>query len=82
MNATELTPDSLKLFRYIAGEAKHWDHTPPLEGMYAMSPADKGNFTDLKKKGLLDVEEVDTDRHLVIFSDAGVTLAASLGIEI
>jgi hypothetical protein len=82
MTDTDLTPASLDLFRYIAGQAKHWDNMPPLEGMRPMSPADKGNLTDLKKRGLLKVREVDTDQHLVFFTDAGESLAKSLGIEI
>jgi hypothetical protein len=31
--SAELSPTTLTLFLYVAGEAKHWDGTPPIEAL-------------------------------------------------
>jgi hypothetical protein len=79
---SKLTELSLSLFLEIAGGAKHWDGTPPLEGMRPLSRADSGNLTDLKKHKLLFVEEVDPDHHQVHFTRLGRELAAAHGITL
>lgn len=79
---SQLTELSLSLFLEIAGEAKHWDGTPPLEGLRPLTRADNGNLSDLKKHDLLRVEEVDPDNHQVHFTRQGRELAAAHGIEL
>lgn len=80
--AVNLEPFTLKLFLQIAGEARHWDGTPPIEGLSSFSREDKGRFMQLKKLGLLVVHEVDHDNHQIHFSRAGASLAAEHGIKL
>ena len=77
-----LEPKTLELFLYIAGEAQHWDWTPPIEGLMPFSNEDKGRFMQLKKHDLLFVFESDTDNHQINFTDAGIELAKRHGIVI
>ncbi|WP_213740411.1 hypothetical protein [Bradyrhizobium sp. dw_411] len=80
--SAELSPTTLKLFLYVAGEAKHWDGTPPIEGLIPFSHEDKGRFTHLKKLGLLFVDEVDRDNHQIRFTRKGSALAAQHGVKL
>jgi hypothetical protein len=80
--ASLLEPKTLDFFLYIAGEAKHWDWTPPIEGLYQFTNEQKGRFTHLKQCGLLVVEEIDDDNHQIFFTDKGAILAKEHGIEI
>ncbi len=80
--SVSLEPKTLELFLYIAGEAQHWDWTPPIEGLMPFSRENKGRFMQLKKHDLLFVDAVDTDNHVIHFTDAGVALAAQHGVEI
>jgi hypothetical protein len=80
--ASRLEPKTLDLFLFIAGEAKHWDWTPPIEGLYQFTNEQKGRFTHLKRCRLLVVEEIDDDNHQIFFTDKGATLAKEHGIEI
>lgn len=79
---TELTPDSLKLFHYLADEKSRFGDDPYLEDLRTMSQADNGNITDLKKRGLIRVDEMTYGKHLVVFTPEGTKLAVSLGIDI
>lgn len=78
----KLEPKTLELFLYIAGEAEHWDWTPPIEGLMPFSNEDKGRFMHLKKCDLLWVFKADFDNHQINFTDAGVAFAAEHGIVI
>ena len=80
--ASTLEPKTPDFFLYIAGEAVHWDWTPPIEGLYQFTNEQKGRFTHLKRCGLLVVEEIDDDNHQIFFTDKGATLAKEHGIEI
>jgi hypothetical protein len=51
--ASPLEAKTLEFFLYIAGEAIHWDWTPPIEGLYQFTNEQKGRFTHLKRCGLL-----------------------------
>jgi hypothetical protein len=77
-----LESETLAFFLYIAGEAVHWDWTPPLEGLMPFSREQKGCFMHLKKCDLLWVFEKDTDNHQINFTKAGVALAKAHGVEI
>jgi hypothetical protein len=50
--ASSLEPKTLDFFLCIAGEAVHWDRTPPIEGLYQFTNEQKGRFTHLKRCGL------------------------------
>ena len=83
--ATKPSPlerETLEFFLYIAGEARHWDWTPPIEGLNQFTKEQKGRFTHLKRRGLLIVEEIDDDNHQIFFTDKGASLAKDHGIEI
>lgn len=76
-----LTPASLALFLAYAKDAKNWNGTPLVGGNVGASPADKGNLTDLKTKGLVETFRDDGCTWLE-FTDAGKALAAEHKIEI
>ena len=80
--ASPLEAKTLEFFLYIAGEAIHWDWTPPIEGLYQFTNEQKGRFTHLKRCGLLVVEEIEDDNHQIFFTKTGATLAKEHGIEI
>ena len=59
--------------------------SPPQAAMAGLAPfssEDKGRFTQLKKMGLLVVDELDRDNHQIRFTRAGVALAAQHGVAI
>lgn len=66
----KLTDESRDLFISLLNNADNWGGTPMFEG----TQKQKGNLTDLKKKGLIDtfVEEGCT---FVSFTTKGVELA-------
>lgn len=76
MDATHpiLTPDSLALFDALAADAGDWSGTPLIE----CSPAERGNLSDLKRKGLLTTFEHDGDLF-AHFDPAGVALGDARG---
>ena len=75
---TQLTPASLALFKSLADDAPNWSGTPPCW----VSAADRGNLTDLKKKGLLETMVDERGDAFAFFSRAGVALAAELGFDL
>ncbi len=75
--STEMTPETLKLFTTLAKDAGSWDGSPIVD----ITPAQRGNLTDLKARGLISTSKSD-GTMFADFSDAGVALAASLGITI
>lgn len=72
-----LTAESLTLFLDLANDAGNWSGTPLVD----ITNAERGNLTDLKRKGLLSTMESDGD-SFAMFTAAGVALAASHGIDI
>ncbi|HHJ15903.1 MAG TPA: hypothetical protein ENJ80_04310 [Gammaproteobacteria bacterium] len=76
MTTIKLTAASKKLFLALANDAENWSGTPMFEG----SKSERGNLTDLKKKGLVTT---DTDEGVlwVGFTDTGIAYAAQEGID-
>lgn len=77
MNTQDLTTDTLALFLELAKDAGNWNGMPLLA---VLTPAEKGNLTDLKKKGLVKIEKEDGSEW-VIFSVEGLRLAVDHGID-
>lgn len=77
----KLTPESLELFHLLALDAGNWGGIPCWGGNVGGHKADRGNLTDLKRKGL-----VWTDRangcQWVHFTPEGKALAAALGVTL
>lgn len=73
---TTLTFASAALFVTLVDDAGNWSGTPIVE----VTPAQRGNLTDLKEKGLLTTQ---ADRGVVFayFTAKGVELAKSLGLD-
>jgi len=74
MTVLNLTPDSLALFDALANDANNWSGTP----LIWITPAQRGNLTNLKRSGLLTTFNSDGDMF-ANFTDAGMALAASRG---
>lgn len=81
MEVLSLTKASRELFLAYAEDAGNWNGTPLLGGNVPHTPADDGNLTDLKKKGLLTTEESDGELW-VVFTELGKNYARVLGVEI
>lgn len=75
--STTLTPASHSLFMEFAGDAGNWNGSP----MVAITPAQRGNLTDLKTHGLLTTF-TDEGITWVNFTDAGLAYAAQFGVTI
>lgn len=76
--STILTEGSRELFLRLAKDAENWSGEPLLPPFY---PAERGNLTDLVRKGLITVFDDDGD-SFASFTDSGRALAAELGVEI
>ena len=81
MNAIILTDASKALFVAYANDAGNWNGTPMVGGNVGGSKEDRGNLTDLKRKGLLTTFR-DEGLDWVSFTDAGLDYAKSIGIEL
>lgn len=80
----ELTPASEGLFETLVKDAGNWSGNPLLGGNFEMTPALKGNVTDLKQKGLIEtqVDPEDPEDAWVYFTTAGRAEAvARYGID-
>jgi len=68
---TNLTPASQELFDRIVADAPDWAGTPLLD---VLTPAERGNLTDLKVKGLIStqVDDDSPDCVWVYITDAGI----------
>lgn len=77
----ELTEASKKLFIDYAADACNWGGTPLVGGNVGGSKEDRGNLTDLKKKGLLSTFKSD-NLDWVSFTEKGIAYAKELGINI
>lgn len=76
----ELTPSSLSLFLELARDADNWNGTPLFNG----GKAERGNLSDLKKKGLLKTEQDEDNKKCiwVYFTQEGKALAAQHGVNL
>jgi hypothetical protein len=74
---TSLTPASLELFLGLAEDAVNWSGSP----LVTVTPAQRGNLADLKKKGLLTTFVEDDGCAFAVFTDAGIALAVEHGID-
>lgn len=78
---TQLTDASLKLFIALAEDAPNWGGMPPINGNVSVSKQERGNVSDLIKKGLILTDwDPESRLHFVSFTDAGAKLAAEHGI--
>jgi hypothetical protein len=76
-NAINLTAESLELFIEIASDADNWNGQPIIN----ISKEQRGNLSDLKKKGLL-VTFRDEGCDWADFTPEGRSLAQIHGINI
>jgi hypothetical protein len=77
----ELTEASKALFLAYAKDAGNWSGTPMVGGNVGGSKEDRGNLTDLKKKGLIATFR-DEGLDWISFTPLGVEFAASQGVKI
>lgn len=77
MPSETLTADSLELFLGLAEDADNWSGNP----LITLTAAQRGNLTDLKKRGLLSTFD-DGGCDFAIFKPAGIALAAEHGIDL
>ncbi|NDG28208.1 MAG: hypothetical protein EB120_13660 [Proteobacteria bacterium] len=80
MNAI-LTEKSKELFLILAQDAGNWGGTPLLGGNFSFTKEDRGNLSDLKKKGLVYTFKEERD-EFVGFTDEGKAYAATLGFDL
>lgn len=76
-----MTKDSLDLFRSLAFDAGNWSGTPCWGANVGGSKTDRGNLTDLKRKGLLYTVREDGDEW-VHFTPEGKALALTFGVTL
>ncbi len=72
----ELTPESSNLLEAIAKDAANWNGLPPCFNHITLQ--NRGNLTDLKKKGLLSTFK-DEGEEWIQISRAGKDLCISKG---
>ena len=76
-NTPLLTPASAAMLMAYVDDAPNWGGEPLLGGNIPFTAADRGNLTDLKRKGLLTTFS-DAGDEWVQFTPAGLALAAEL----
>lgn len=81
MTNTELTPASLALFLAYANDAGNWSGTPLIGGNVGGKKEERGNLTDLKRKGLITTFR-DEGCDWLSFTEAGIAFAAEQGVTI
>jgi len=72
MNATQLTPASVKLFQALWNDAPNWNGTPLVD----LTAEERGNLTQLKRAKLVETFNSDGDMF-VAFTDAGRAYAGA-----
>lgn len=81
MTNIKLTERSKKLFLEYANDAANWSGNPLVGGNVGGSKSDRGNLTDLKKKGLLKTFN-DGEGHMwVTFTEIGKEYAKENGVD-
>ena len=78
-NKIDLTEASRVLFVALVKDAGNWAGMPMWGGNVGGSKEDRGNLTDLKKKGLVRTQQ-DEGCEWVTFTDLGREFASSLGL--
>ncbi len=73
----ELSAKSLSVFIDYASTAGNWSGTPMVDGF----KQERGNLTDLKKKGLIITFDYEGNKYIE-FTTSGKEFAKSHGIEI
>lgn len=77
-----LTDASRETFTVYAEDAANWSGNPWVSvGNICPTKEMRGNLGDLVKKGLINIQDCDGDRY-VVFTDAGVQYAGTLGIDV
>ena len=74
---TNISKDSLNLFIALASDADNWNGQPLID----ITKEQRGNLSDLKKKGLITTFR-DDGCDWADFTDDGIALAAKHGISI
>lgn len=74
---TNISKDSLNLFIALASDADNWNGQPLID----ITKEQRGNLSDLKKKGLITTFR-DDGCDWADFTDDGIALAAEHGISI
>jgi hypothetical protein len=78
----ELTPASKETFILYAEDAGNWSGYPWVSvGNIGPTKAQRGNITDLNKKGLIEIGDDDGDKF-ISFTEAGKAYAKSIGIDL
>ena len=82
----DLTAASLETFKIYAEDAANWSGTPWVQGNVSPTKAQRGNLSDLVKKGLIAIEDCEGKGRpkdmVVVFTATGKALAESLGISL
>ena len=76
-----LTPESHAVFMAYADDAGNWSGTPLVGGNVGGSKQERGNLTDLKRKGLIDTY-TDEGCVWINFTDAGIAYATKHGTDL
>jgi len=76
-NPADLTKESLDLFVVMWLDAPEWNGTPLIGGNFDITKEQRGNLTDLKRRGLVQTMR-DEGNIWVIFTEDGKALAADL----
>ena len=77
----DLSVESTRLFIDLAEDAGNWSGTPLWGGNVGGGRQDRGNLTDLKKKGLVTTD-VDEGQTWIFFTALGTEVARRLGIDV
>jgi hypothetical protein len=80
MQTIDLTTASLDLFVMMWLDAPNWRGTPLIGGNFDLTKEERGNLTDLKRRGLVTTSRSDGETW-VHFTDEGVAFAASLELQ-
>lgn len=84
MQTVELTGESLALFVAFAKDSGNWGGMPMIGGNVGTKESakrDRGNITDLKRKGLITTCR-DEGCDFVCFTQLGIEFAKQIGITI
>jgi len=81
MTTANITEASKAVFVRFADDAVNWSGYPMIGGNVVLSESEKGNFTHLKKLGLLNTFE-DERWQYVKFTQEGLRYAESLGYNV
>jgi len=80
MQTIDLTRHSLDLFVMMWLDAPNWSGTPLIGGNFDITKEERGNLTDLKRRGLVTTSRSGSETW-VHFTDKGVTFAESLELK-